>query len=72
MKMIHYGILITLGIVLGIGAYALFSIIVPKPPAPSQDELIGGKTKEEIAQEFLRDLEAGVYDEFEPTETKVD
>lgn len=72
MKMTQYVLLIVLGVALGIGAYALFSVIAPGPKAPSQDELIGGKTKEEIAEEFLRDLEAGVYDDYEPAETTIE
>ncbi len=72
MKMTHYAMLILLGVALGIGAYALFSVIAPEPKEPSQDDLIGGKSKEEIAEEFLRDLEAGVYDDYKPAEATIE
>ncbi len=72
MKLKQYFLFILLGITLGVGGYVLYEALAPKPEPAVPEELIGGKTKEQIAEEFLRDLEAGVYDDVEATETIIE
>lgn len=56
MKFITYILLAVLGLVLGLAAYAVIEPMLPEK-APPAEELIGGKTKEQIAAEFLATLE---------------
>ncbi len=59
MKFITYFLLAVAGVILGVGAYLLISPLLPteEVTAPATEELIGGKTKEQIASEFLASLE---------------
>lgn len=56
MKFITYILLAILGLVLGLAAYAVIEPMLPEKAAPAE-ELIGGKTKEQIAAEFLASLD---------------
>lgn len=59
MKFITYFLLAMLGIVIGVAGYAVLSPLLPDSSdgGANQDQTFGGKSKEQIAAEFLAGLE---------------